>query len=207
MATTRKSAAASAPEAVEAAVKNGTETAAKNYERAVAFTKDNIEKAGTMAYKNYDEAADFSRDTLDAFVASSNVFARGFEEISRHFAGYPQAVMEGNAAHAKRLFGAGFLRISENDQDAVLADFEAGRVPDFSRAPEFFETLRSHTMAGVLGEPAYGGNRGMVGWRLVGFPGHQFGYADPYINRRVDIEPVTVDRPYTNEEEWRAKSR
>ena len=109
--------------------------------------------------------------------------------------------------HAKRLFGAGFLRIPENDQDAVLADFEAGRVPDFSRAPEFFETLRSHTMEGVLGEPAYGGNRGMVGWRLVGFPGHQFGYADPYINRRVDIEPVTVDRPYTNEEEWRAKSR
>ncbi len=106
MATTRKSAAASAPEAVEAAVKNGTETAAKNYETAVAFTKDNIEKAGTMAYKNYDEAADFSRGTLDAFVASSNVFARGFEEISRHFAGYAQAVMEGNAAHAKRLFGA-----------------------------------------------------------------------------------------------------
>jgi len=46
-----------------------------------------------------------------------------------------------------------------------------------------------------------------VGWRLVGFPGHQFGYSDSYINKRVDLEPVAVDRPYPNEEEWRAKSR
>ncbi len=109
--------------------------------------------------------------------------------------------------HAKRLFGVDFLHIPATDQDKVLSDFEAGSVPDFSRASEFFETLRSHTMEGVLGEPAYGGNCDMVGWRLVGFPGHQFGYADPHINRRVDIEPVTVDRPYPNEEEWRAKSR
>lgn len=109
--------------------------------------------------------------------------------------------------HAKRLFGVGFLRIPENDQDAVLTDFEAGRVADFSHASEFFEKLRSHTIEGVLGEPEYGGNRDMVGWRLVGFPGHQFGYADPHINRRVEIEPVAVKRPYPTEEEWRGKSR
>lgn len=109
--------------------------------------------------------------------------------------------------HAKRRFGAGFLHIAATEQDAVLAEFEAGRVPDFSRASDFFEMLLSHTMEGVLGEPAYGGNRGLVGWRLVGFPGHQFGYADPYIDRRVDIEPVAVERPYRNEEEWRAKAR
>jgi gluconate 2-dehydrogenase gamma chain len=101
----------------------------------------------------------------------------------------------------------GFLRIAVTDQDAVLADFEADRVPDFSHASEFFETLRDHTMEGVLGEPAYGGNRDMVGWRLVGFPGHQFGYSESYINKRVDLEPVAVDRPYPNEEEWHGKSR
>lgn len=109
--------------------------------------------------------------------------------------------------HAKRRFGAGFLLIAVTEQDTVLRDFEAGRVPDFKSASDFFEMLRSHTMEGVVGEPAYGGNRGLVGWRLVGFPGHQFGYADPYIDRRVDIDPVAVDRPYPNEEEWRAKAR
>ncbi len=106
MATTKKSAASKASETVEAAVKTGADAAATNYEKAMSFTKDNIEKASTMAFKSYDEAADFNRDTLDAFVASSNVIARGFEEMSRQFAGYAQSVMEDNAAHAKRMFGA-----------------------------------------------------------------------------------------------------
>lgn len=109
--------------------------------------------------------------------------------------------------HAKRRFGERFARLRAEQQDAVLSDFEASRAPDFPRASLFFETLRRHTMEGVLGEPAYGGNRGLVGWRLVGFPGHQFGYEDAYINKPVDIEPVAVDRPYRTEEEWRGRSR
>ena len=109
--------------------------------------------------------------------------------------------------HAKRRFGAGYVRISAEQQDAILTDFEAGSVPDYRRASEFFETLRRHTMEGVLGEPAYGGNQGLVGWRLVGFPGHQFGYKDAYINKPVDIEPIAVDRPYRTEEEWYGQSR
>ena len=105
--------------------------------------------------------------------------------------------------HAKHRFGSGFLRIPESSQDAVLADFEGGQVPDFKQASDFFETLRRHTMEGILGEPAYGGNREMIGWKLVGFPGHQFGYSDSYINRRVDMDPVAFDRPYPKKEERR----
>jgi len=101
--------------------------------------------------------------------------------------------------HAKQRFGLGFRHIPESNQDAVLRDFEGGDVPSFKRAPEFFETLRRHTMEGMLGEPAYGGNREMIGWQLVGFPGHQFGYSDPYINRRVDMDPVALDEPYPKE--------
>jgi gluconate 2-dehydrogenase gamma chain len=109
--------------------------------------------------------------------------------------------------HSKVRFGKKFLRIAPGEQDEVLSDFEGGRVPGFSRAAEFFETLLNHTMEGVLGEPAYGGNRDLMGWRLVGFPGHQFGYPDPYIRRRVDLEPIAVEQPYRSEEEWHAKSR
>ena len=39
----------------------------------------------------------------------------------------------------------------------------------------------------------------LIGWRLVGFPGHQFGYPDPYINRPVDLPPVAVDGPPVRE--------
>jgi gluconate 2-dehydrogenase gamma chain len=54
-------------------------------------------------------------------------------------------------------------------------------------------------LEGVFGEPQYGGNRGLVGWRLVGFPGQQFGYADAYINKPVDMSPVAVPEPVDEE--------
>ena len=73
------------------------------------------------------------------------------------------------------------------------AEFEAGSVRGFKKAAEFFETVRYHVLEGVFCEPQYGGNKGMIGWRLVGFPGQQFGYDDAYINRRVNLEPVAVE--------------
>ena len=68
----------------------------------------------------------------------------------------------------------------------------------FKKAAEFFETVKYHVFEGVFCEPHYGGNKNMDGWRVVGFPGQQWGYPDPYINKPVDIEPVAVD--YTKAE-------
>ena len=34
---------------------------------------------------------------------------------------------------------------------------------------EFFEALRRHVVMGFLASPAWGGNRGKVGWKLIGF--------------------------------------
>lgn len=34
---------------------------------------------------------------------------------------------------------------------------------------DFFETVRVHTIMGFLADPSYGGNRDMVGWKLIGF--------------------------------------
>jgi gluconate 2-dehydrogenase gamma chain len=95
--------------------------------------------------------------------------------------------------HARRAFDAAFAALPDEQQDLVLADFEADRVPDFKKAAEFFETIRYHVLEGVFCEPQYGGNRDMVGWRLVNFPGQQFGYPDAYINKEVDIPPVAID--------------
>ncbi len=95
--------------------------------------------------------------------------------------------------HARTRFGARFASLSGDEQDLILGEFESGAVPKFKKAAEFFATLRSHVLEGVFGEPHYGGNKDMLGWRLVGFPGQQFGYADPYINKRVDLEPVATD--------------
>ena len=97
--------------------------------------------------------------------------------------------------HAKAKFGAPFLKLSDTQQDNLLAALEAGQLEEIRNGDEFFELLRSHVLEGVFGEPSYGGNRNMIGWRLVGFPGQQYGYPDPYIDKVVDLEPVAGDGP------------
>src|SRR5438105_631492 len=44
-------------------------------------------------------------------------------------------------------------------------------------ATAFFNLLRSHAIAGFFADPVHGGNRDMVGWKLIGFPGAQMSYA------------------------------
>jgi gluconate 2-dehydrogenase gamma chain len=95
--------------------------------------------------------------------------------------------------YSRTKYGKKFLELADDDMDAVLRDFEAGTADTFKPAAEFFETVRYHVLEGVFCEPQYGGNKNMTGWRLVNFPGQQFGYPDPYINKRVDVEPVAVD--------------
>ena len=48
---------------------------------------------------------------------------------------------------------------------------------------EFFDVVRTHTVLGFLGNPSYGGNRGKVGWKYIGFEDRMafeppFGYYD-----------------------------
>lgn len=41
----------------------------------------------------------------------------------------------------------------------------------------FFSTLRTDTIEGMFSDPSYGGNVGMVGWLLLGYPGSQRSYS------------------------------
>ena len=93
--------------------------------------------------------------------------------------------------HATKDFGATFENLSAEQQDSVLGDLESGKIAELRDGEAFFELLRAHVLEGVFGEPSYGGNRDMIGWKLVGFPGQQWGYPETYINKRVDIPPVT----------------
>lgn len=95
--------------------------------------------------------------------------------------------------YSRSKFNKNFLELSDTDKDTVLKDFEAGAADNFKAAAEFFETVRYHVLEGVFCEPQYGGNKDMTGWRLVDFPGQQHGYGDAYINKRVDLTPVSVD--------------
>ena len=42
----------------------------------------------------------------------------------------------------------------------------------------FFQLLRRHTLEGMFCDPLHGGNAGMIGWQLIGYPGPRMSYRD-----------------------------
>lgn len=55
-----------------------------------------------------------------------------------------------------------FQLLSPTDQDSALQKIESSI---------FFALLRQNTIEGMFCDPMHGGNAGMVGWQLIGFPG------------------------------------
>lgn len=72
---------------------------------------------------------------------------------------------------ARRKPGAkSFAALAAAEQDPILLDIEKGA---------FFQAMRFATMVGMFGDPAHGGNRDHVGWKLIGFE-HQPSYKAPF---------------------------
>jgi gluconate 2-dehydrogenase gamma chain len=67
---------------------------------------------------------------------------------------------------AEGTYGKPFVQCSAQEQDAVLAKMREIPHPVGRR---FLAMLVKMTIAGFLSAPRYGGNRGTVGWRFVGF--------------------------------------
>jgi gluconate 2-dehydrogenase gamma chain len=61
-----------------------------------------------------------------------------------------------------------FTGLSAQQQIAALRAIQTTR---------FFELLRTHTIEGVFCDPMHGGNAGLVGWKMIGFPGPQMDYS------------------------------
>jgi gluconate 2-dehydrogenase gamma chain len=90
--------------------------------------------------------------------------------------------------------GTPFERMSADQQDAYLRGLEApgknlGGVP----SDIFFSQLLKCTIEGFFSDPVYGGNRNMVSWRMIGFPG---AYASYY--ELVSEHGMKFDRPPTS---------
>jgi phasin family protein len=102
---TLESAAASA-ETFTAATKVTSEAAAKNYDKAVALTRDQVAKASALL----EDFATLGKGNLDAVVEANAVIAKGLEQMTREFVSYAQASLESAASATKALFGAKTLQ-------------------------------------------------------------------------------------------------
>ena len=86
--------------------------------------------------------------------------------------------------------GSLFPELPADDQDKVLAGLESGSIAlkNVSGA-QFFALLLQNTQEGFFSDPVYGGNRDMVGWKLVGFPGTRYDYRD-WVERHNEPYPL-----------------
>lgn len=91
--------------------------------------------------------------------------------------------------------GSRFSELTAENQDAYLKSLESG-AHDLDGVPSavFFDLLLRMTIEGFFSDPVYGGNRDMVAWRMIGFPG---AYADYYeaIDRhgvKFEREPISI---------------
>lgn len=85
----------------------------------------------------------------------------------------------------------GYGKLGAEEQDAYLKELEKGG-KDLGGVPSevFFDSLLEVTIEGFFADPAYGGNRDMIGWKLIGFPG---AYANYY--ELVDQHGIAFNRP------------
>jgi len=94
---------------------------------------------------------------------------------------YCQATFAGNT----------FDKLPVDEREQVLDGLEQGRIelPDYVDGKAFFENLLARTMEGFFADPIYGGNRDMVSWKMLGYPGARYDYLD-WIERHNETYPL-----------------
>ena len=117
--------------------------------------------------------------------------------------------------YCSEMHGATFVALDENAQDKVLSDISlVPSHPQYAEVEErihgrgwtmlsaFFSVVRQQTVEGMFCDPAYGGNRDGVGWKLIGFPGAQWGYSDEQMKLGFDARTIPIKTLHDLQEEY-----
>ena len=96
--------------------------------------------------------------------------------------------------------GAEFDRQSVEEQIQKLQSLEK---------THFFQLLRAHTIEGMFSDPMHGGNAGLIGWQLIGYPGPRMSYqqdveqhfGSKFRPKPASLEQITGRRPNPWEDE------
>ncbi|HUP08118.1 MAG TPA: gluconate 2-dehydrogenase subunit 3 family protein [Caldimonas sp.] len=91
--------------------------------------------------------------------------------------------------------GRAFEQMSGDEQDRYLTMLQTTS-RDLGGVPSnvFFESLLAMTVEGYFSDPAYGGNRDMAAWKMIGFPGAYASYYElvDQPNVRFDAAPRSL---------------
>jgi gluconate 2-dehydrogenase gamma chain len=113
-----------------------------------------------------DETAGAVRAGVIFFIDRS---LAGYDQDKREL--YARGLAEAQAKRAELFPGSSTIAaLSGQQQIALLKAIEKS---------EFFRMVRFHTILGFFGHPMHGGNRGEVGWKLIGIQ-HSMSYEPPF---------------------------
>jgi len=143
-----------------------------------------------------------SRDIYDFVPIASDLISRyGYQSVL-----VPQEIyrrgLEYVDAYAQSQSQNDFVDLTEEQQDQILTDMEADKATGFDGpgAKAFFTQLRNDTIEGMFGDPMYGGNRDLAGWKLIGYPGAQRFYTpDDIKDQSFTREPQSLGQLIANE--------
>jgi gluconate 2-dehydrogenase gamma chain len=91
--------------------------------------------------------------------------------------GTPEQGYQG-AANPRQIYRESLKTLT--DLPTLPTDRQDARLRSIETTP-FFRLLRQHTLEGMFCDPMHGGNRDLIGWQLIGFPG-------PYMSYTNEIE-------------------
>ena len=88
-------------------------------------------------------------------------------------------------------YGAPFAQLAPDRRDAALKALEDGKaeLKGGFDGKAFFALLLQNVTEGFFADPIYGGNKDMIGWRLIGFPGARYDYRD-WVSRHGEPYPL-----------------
>jgi gluconate 2-dehydrogenase gamma chain len=97
--------------------------------------------------------------------------------------------------YCQKQYQKAFSALAPEERDKILTGLEHGDIVlDGIDAKFFFQQVLGNTMEGFFADPIYGGNRDMVSWKMIGFPGARYDYRD-YIalhNQKLNLVPLSI---------------
>jgi gluconate 2-dehydrogenase gamma chain len=106
-------------------------------------------------------------------------------------AGVPEQGYQGKET-PRELYRQGLLLLARFDELTPTA--QDARLHQIERTP-FFRLLRQHTIEGMFSDPMHGGNIGLIGWQLIGYPGPQMSWAshiDQHYGKPHRPKPISL---------------
>jgi gluconate 2-dehydrogenase gamma chain len=97
-----------------------------------------------------------------------------------------RAFLPGFDAYVRTTYGNTYPALPAATQTQAMTDLQKGtaaiQVGGVSafKSSDFFTLFRQNVLEGMLSDPSYGGNKDMVGWKYIGFPGDPMRRGDLY---------------------------